>query len=206
MYSDIDSCTMESKTDELAADSPWCALYTRHQHEKSVTRILESKGFETFLPLYSSVRVWKDRRRLASLPLFPCYVFIRGELRRSLEVLKTPGVHAFVLRAGQPVPIPAGEMDAIRRSIASEIPMEPHPFLKTGDWVQVKAGPLVGIEGILVQKKGLWRLVLSVEMLGKAAAVEIDATQVEKIKKPHELNDFSALLPASDISLSAEHR
>src|ERR1700730_18136962 len=74
------------------ADSwAWYVLYTRHQHEKTVAQILTSKGFETLLPLYSTARRWKDRTKLLSLPLFPCYVFLRGGLERQLDIMTTPG-------------------------------------------------------------------------------------------------------------------
>src|ERR1700688_2002715 len=95
----------------------WDVLYTRVEHEKTVTQILTSKKFETLLPLYSSARQWKDRTKLISLPLFPCYVFLRGGLERRLAVMTTPGVHAIVSTAGQPTPIPHSEIEAIRRVV-----------------------------------------------------------------------------------------
>lgn len=164
-------------------DSPfaWYAIYTRHQHEKTVARILTAKGFETLLPLYSAARRWKDRTKLISLPLFPCYVFLRGGLERRLDIMTTPGIHALVSTAGRPVPISCAEIEAIQRVVESGASVEPHPFLKCGEWVRVKCGPFAGIQGILVRKKNLYRLVLSVEMLGKAAAVEIDAFLVERM-------------------------
>lgn len=161
----------------------WYALYTRHQHEKAVAHILGNKGFETLLPLYPSSRRWKDRTKLLFLPLFPCYVFLNGGLERRLDIMTTPGVHALVSSAGQPAAIPQAEVEAIRRAVESGTRLEPHPLLKRGDWVRVKHGPLEGIEGILVRKKNLYRLVLSVEMLGKAAAVEIDAFLVERLSR-----------------------
>lgn len=161
--------------------SAWYAIYTRHQHEKTVARILTSKGFETLLPLYRTARRWKDRTKLLSLPLFPCYVFLKGGLDRQLDVVTTPGIYALVSSAGQPAAIPPNEIDAIRRAVESGVRVEPHPLLRCGELVRVKAGPLAGVQGILVRKKNLYRLVLAVEMLGKAAAVEIDAFLVEKL-------------------------
>jgi transcription antitermination factor NusG len=146
-----------------------------------VAHILTNKGFETLLPLYPDARRWKDRTKLISLPLFPCYVFLKGGLERRLDIVTTPGIHAIVLSGEQPARISAVEIDAIRRFVASGARLEPHPFLKSGDWVRVKSGPLEGVEGILVRKKNAYRLVLSVEMLGKAAAVEVDAVQVERL-------------------------
>jgi len=164
-----------------ASQPPWYAIYTRHQHEKTVAQILMSKEFEVFLPLYAAAHRWKDRTKEISLPLFPCYVFLKGGLERRLDIVTTPGFHALVSTAGQPAAIPSIEMEAVRRAVESSTRVEPHPFLKCGEWVRVKCGPLAGIQGILVRKKNLYRLVLSVEMLGKAAAVEIDAFLVERL-------------------------
>jgi transcription antitermination factor NusG len=175
------SISTESPSAQTNSESAWYAVYTRHQHEKTVARILTVKGFETFLPLYQSPRRWQDRVKLLSLPLFPCYVFLKGGLERRLAIATTPGIHALVLSAGQPASISAVEIDAVRRAIEGGAHVEPHPFLKTGEWVRVKSGPFEGIQGILVRKKSLYRLVLSVEMLGKAAAVEVNVTQVERL-------------------------
>jgi len=175
------SMPIDSHARYIGDSSAWYVLYTRHQHEKTVAQILTSKGFEILLPLYSTARQWKDRTKLISVPLFPCYVFLRGALERQLAVMTTPGVHAIVSTAGQPTPIPHSEIEAIRRVVEGGARVEPHPFLTCGEWVRVKCGPLMGIQGILVRKKNLYRLVLSVEILGKAASVEIDALLVERV-------------------------
>jgi len=162
-------------------DSSWYAVYTRHQHEKIVHQVLTSKGFNSFLPLYATTHNWKDRTKALTLPLFPCYVFLKGGIERRLPILTTPGVYGLVSSAGQPAAIPDIEIDAIRRVVDSGARVEAHPYLKCGNWVRVKCGPLAGIEGILVRKKNLSRLVLSVELLGTAAAIEVAAFQVEAI-------------------------
>jgi transcription antitermination factor NusG len=183
-------CTqIDSHGDYLYDPCAWYVLYTRHQHEKTVAQILTSKGFEVFLPLYSTARQWKDRTKLLSLPLFPCYVFLRGGLKRRLDIVTTPGIHAFVSTAGQPAAIPPAEIEAIRCLVKSGARVEPYPFLKCGEWVRVKCGPLMGIQGILVRKKNLYRLVLSVEILGKSAAVEVDAFLVERLNSIPSGND-----------------
>jgi transcription antitermination factor NusG len=166
---------------DVESPTAWYAIYARHQHEKTVAQILTSKGFEVLLPLYQSVRRWKDRTKTLSLPLFPCYLFLNGGLERRLDILTTPGIHALVSTAGSPNPIPPAEIEALRRTIESGASLEPHPFLKCGDLVRVKSGPLTGIQGILVRKKNLYRLILSVEMLGQSAAVEVDALLVERL-------------------------
>lgn len=162
-------------------DSVWWALYTRHQHEKVVAQQLSTKGFEVFLPLYESVRRWKDRSKLLSLPLFPCYVFVRGGLTRRLQILTTPGVHMILYNGERVAVIPDHEIEAIQIAVNGTLHVEPHPFLKCGERVRVTRGTLEGVEGVLVRKKSLCRLVLSVEMLAQSVAVEIDAMDVEPV-------------------------
>ena len=167
--------------DSNFCESSWYAIYTRHQHEKMVAQILTSKGFEAFLPLYETTHNWKDRTKALSLPLFPCYVFLKGGLERRLQIVTTPGMYGIVSSGGQPAAIPDIEIEAIRRVVESGVPVETHPYLKCGNWVRIKCGPLAGIQGILVRKKNISRLVLSVEILGTAAAMEVAAFQVEAI-------------------------
>ena len=162
-------------------NSPWWAIYTRHQHEKSVEEMLTAKGFEVFLPLYESVRRWKDRRKLLSLPLFPCYVFVKGGMDRRLPVLTTPGVYMILTRGECVATIPESEIEAIRRTVDGPFRVEPHPFLRIGERVRVVRGSLEGVEGILTRKKNLYRLVLSVAMLAQSVAVEIDASDVAPV-------------------------
>ena len=166
---------------DLGTHCSWYALYTRHQHEKRVHQILMGKGFEAFLPLYTTAHQWKDRIKRVSLPLFPCYVFLRGPYSQWLPILTTPGIHSVVGFGGQPASISSGEIEAIRRVIESPVQAEPHPFLKCGDRVRVTAGPLRGLEGILVRKKNWCKLLLSIEMLQRSVAVEIDAAIVQRI-------------------------
>ena len=169
---------------ELSAG--WYALYTRPQHEKVIANLLAYKGFEVFLPLYAAGHQWKDRIKLLSLPLFPCYIFLRDSLERRLDILKTPGVLQIIGSCGRPAAIPTAEIDAIRLAEGTSLKLEPHPLLQSGDLVRVKSGPLSGIEGILTRKKNRLRLVLAVEMLGQAVAVEVEGNQVERLgRKGH---------------------
>jgi DNA-binding response OmpR family regulator len=162
-------------------DSAWWALYTSHRHEKAVARMLQAKEFEVFLPLYSSLRRWTDRDKMLSLPLFPGYVFVRGGLNRRLEVVSTPGVQMILFYGEHVAIIPEGEIHAIQKMLEEPYHAEPHPYLKCGERVRVKRGSLEGIEGILVRKKNLYRLVLSVDLLARSVAVEIDAADLEAI-------------------------
>jgi transcription antitermination factor NusG len=175
----------------------WNVLYTRHQHEKLVAESLAGNGFEVFLPTYKTIRQWTDRKKQLSLPLFPCYVFVRSTFERHLRLLTTPGVHFVVMFAGRPAAIPDWEMDALRKAVESKLRVEPHPFLQCGDWVRVTSGPLTDVEGILLRKKGSLRLILSAELLGKSIAVEIDAFSVKPLPRRSK-----ALLHSLNVSRS----
>ena len=163
----------------------WYAVYTRYQHEKTVAESFSRNGIEVFLPLYDVVRRWKDRTKHLTLPLFSCYVFLRGGIERRANVLSTPGVYSIVTIGNQLATIPHAEIDAIRRAVECHLQAEPHPFLCVGDWVRVKSGPLVGIEGILVRKKNSFRLILSAQLLEKSVAVEVNAFGIEPL--PHRI-------------------
>jgi len=158
----------------------WHALFTRHQHENTVARSLSSKGHDVYLPLYCSVHRWQDRAKELWLPLFPCYVFVHGGMDRQMQILTTPGMIHIVGWGGHPAVVPQAQLDAVRQILESTLHVEPHAFLRTGDRVRVTSGPLLGLEGVLTRTKGAARLVVSMEMLGRSAAVEIDASQVER--------------------------
>lgn len=184
----------------LSTAAPWWAVYTRYQHEKVVAQMLATKGFEVFLPLYDSVRRWKDRSKLLSLPLFPCYVFVRGDSDRRLQVMTTPGIHMVLTHGERVAVIPNEELDAIKIAISSSVKVEPHPFLRCGERVRVTRGSLKGVVGILLRKKSVFRLVLSVEMLAQSVAVEVDAADVEAV---HEKFPARGVLTAEAFALGA---
>jgi transcription antitermination factor NusG len=159
----------------------WHVLYTRHQHEKPVARIVSSKGLEGFLPLYAAAHRWQDRTKQLRLPLFPYYVFIRGGMNSQLQALSTPGLFTIVGWAGHPAAIPDGQIEGIRQMVESAFRIEPYPYLRAGDKVRIRSRTLQGLEGILVRKKNLFRLIISLEMLGRSAAIEIDISCLEKL-------------------------
>lgn len=159
----------------------WYAAYTRHQHEKAAASHLSGKGFEVLLPLYRSLNRWKDRYKEVFLPLFPGYVFVFADLHRKVDVLRAPGVCWLVGAAGIPVSIPQPDIDCLRKLSDSSLACQPHPYLKCGDRVRVRSGPLVGMEGILVQVKRQWRVVVTMDLLRQSAAVEIDAATLERL-------------------------
>lgn len=178
----VDTVTYQNEV--RTAGRVWYAAHTRHQHEKMVARILSNKGFEVFLPLYTETRQWRDRVKKVDLPLFSCYVFLRGDLEHRLPIVTTPGVHGLVTSAGKLAQIPEEEIQAVQSVIENRIKVEPHPFLRCGDLVRVKSGALRGLEGFLVRKKGLTRLIVSVTLLERSVAAEVDASTVERVTAP----------------------
>jgi transcription termination/antitermination protein NusG len=185
---------------DLKIQSPgWFALYTRHRHEKAVAQQISEKGLETFLPLYKTAHRWKDRMKDLVLPLFPNYVFVLMCPGQRGTVLSTPGVYDFVRLSGIPASIPAMQIEAVRQAVSHGLNAEPHPFLRSGDRVRVKSGPLEGLEGILVRKKSFYRLILSVELLVKSISVEVDVTDVEGVMS----RNWGVEVPARAVSLNA---
>lgn len=159
----------------------WFAAYTCPNHEKRVAALLRARAVEHFLPLYSSLRRWKDRRVELELPLFPGYIFVRLALGERLQVLAVPGVVRLIGFSGQPYPLPDGEVENLRSGIRSGLRIRPHPYLSVGARVRIKRGPLGGAEGILIRRKNTYRLVLSLEQIARSASVEVDAADVEPI-------------------------
>jgi transcription antitermination factor NusG len=162
-------------------EARWYAAYTSANHEKRVAAQLEERAVEHFLPLYDSVRRWKDRRIKLKLPLFPGYVFVWLALRDRLQVLQVPGVAKLVGFNGTPAALPQEEIEALRMSLADGVRAEPHPYLTVGRRVTIKSGPLAGLKGVLRRRKGNLRVVLSVDLLQRSISVGMDLADVESV-------------------------
>ena len=159
----------------------WYALYTRANHEKHVARELDTRKVDHFLPLYTSVRRWQDRRISLNFPLFSGYVFVCLALRDRLRVLQIPSVVRLVSFNGQPAALPDKEMEILRRGLSQQLVSQPHPFLRAGRQVRVRSGPLAGIQGILLRRRGKARVVVAVELIMRSIAMEIDEADVEAL-------------------------
>jgi transcription antitermination factor NusG len=159
----------------------WYAVSVRSRHEKLVTRHLEHQGLNYFLPLYRSVRRWKDRRKELDLALFPGYVFVNLDIRDRLGVLRAPGVVEFVTFQGQPAAVPDSEIRALESSLSAGLRPQPHPYLRQGKKVRVKNGPLANSEGIMIRRKEGFRLVLSINLLMRSVMLEVDEADVEPL-------------------------
>jgi len=159
----------------------WYAAHICAQHEKRVSAQLAERSVEHFLPLYESVRRWKDRKMRLQLPLFPGYVFVRLALRDRLRVLQIPSVVRLVGFNGQPTALPEGEIEALQKGLLHPLRAEPHPLLTLGRKVRVRNGPLAGLEGMLVRRKRQCRVVLSVDLIQRSIIVDIDAADLEPV-------------------------
>jgi transcription antitermination factor NusG len=159
----------------------WYALHTRSRHEKVVRDQLTAKGITNLLPLWRKRSVWKDRIKMIDVPLFGGYIFGYFPLKHKLEVLQTIGVVRIVGLNGYPVPVPEEQIRAVQTMVAQRLHYDPHPFLREGMRVRVKRGVLTGAEGILVLKKQNYRLVISVDLIQKSVAVDIDSADVEPL-------------------------
>jgi transcription antitermination factor NusG len=156
----------------------WYALTVRHQHERQTERVLRSQGWETLMPVYRSQRQWSDRVKEIELPLFSGYVFCRFPLRDRVHVEDTPGVAQIVKFNGLTAAIDDREIEEIRAVVGSGARLSPWPYLRAGDRVRVERGPLRGLEGTLLRDGGEARLVVSVEMLQRSIAAEVDPEMV----------------------------
>jgi transcription antitermination factor NusG len=143
-----------------------------------VAKQLNGKGYETFLPVYKSRRRWSDRIKQVELPLFPGYLFCRFDAMNRLPILVTPGIVQIVGFGKTPIAVDDAEIAAIRTVVGADVEKEPWPFLKVGQTVRVEYGALRGVEGILLNIKGSHRLVLSVTLLQRSVAVEVDSAWV----------------------------
>jgi len=156
------------------SEERWYAAYTCANHEKRVAAQLDLRAVEHFVPLYNSVRRWRDRRIQLSLPLFPGYVFLRLALRDKLRVLQIPSLVHLVGFNGQPAALLDEEMEALRQGLTERLSVQPHPYLTMGRRVRVVNGPLTGLEGIIVRKKNHLRFVISLNLIMRSVSVELD--------------------------------
>lgn len=159
----------------------WYAVRVRSNFERTVNTVLEHKGVERFFPTYRSRRVWADRIKTLDLPLFPGYVFCRIPLDERNRVVTTEGVIGLVGAGRQPIPVDESEIEAIRTLVHSRVEVQPWPFLRVGEKVRIRNGAFAGVDGILVKVKDSWRLVVSVSLLEKSVAVELDAAYVSPV-------------------------
>ena len=174
---------MDNHSDnQMPGHSRWYALSVKHQHERAAEIALGWKGFEALAPTYRARRQWSDRSKNLDLPLFSGYVFCRFDFDERIRVLDTPGVARIVGFGNGPAPVADEEIAAIKMVVASGLVVRPWPHLKPGDRVRIEDGPLRGVEGILLKEKESLRLVLSVELLQRSIAVELEPESIVPLR------------------------
>jgi transcription termination/antitermination protein NusG len=161
----------------------WYALYTRSRFEKKMLSELSDRRIEVFLPMREILSRWKDRKKKIWIPLFPGYIFVNhmDTPENRFRILNIPGAVSFVGFVGRADPIPEEQIESIRRFLEFGIAVDPYPYIQVGTRVEVMAGPLKGIKGLLVEKRGRFRFVLQVNLIRQAISVEIDASDVVPI-------------------------
>jgi transcription antitermination factor NusG len=163
---------------------PWFALRVKSNFEKVSSEILAQKGYEAFLPTYRTRSRWSDRTKVIDRPLFPGYVFCRFDQHDRLPVLVTPGVVSVVGVGKTPMPVEEREIEAIQAILRSGLPATPWPFVNVGQRLLIERGPLSGVEGILQEIKNSYRFIVSVNLLQRSVAAEVDATWVRPVSSP----------------------
>jgi transcription antitermination factor NusG len=159
----------------------WFALQVRARWESSTAVLLSGKGYQTFLPTYKTRRCWSGKLREVDAPLFPGYVFCQFDAQKRLPILVTPGVVAVVRRGRIPLPVDDGEISAIQKVVSSGLRAEPWPYLELGQRIRIERDALQGLEGILIDFKGSHRIVVSVSLLRRSVALEIDRSYVRPV-------------------------
>ena len=160
---------------------PWFAIRVKSQYEKITADSLRNKGYEEFAPMYRSRRYWSDRVKELDLPLFPGYIFCRFDPLHRLPVLTSPGIVSILGMGKNPEPVDDGEIARIQAIVSSGVLACPWPFLQSGQKVSIIRGPLSGIEGLLVSLKNQYRLVVSIMLLQRSVAVQIDRDCIQPI-------------------------
>jgi transcription antitermination factor NusG len=162
---------------------PWYALRVRGRYEKTTAALLQDKGYENFLPLYTSTRRWSDRIKEIEFPLFPGYLFCRFDLHHRVPVLKTSGVLSIIGIGTIPTPVDPAEIAGIQSIIQSRLPVEPWPYLHIGQRVRIDSGSLCGLQGVVVHFKSQARLIVSITLLQRSVAVEIESARVSAVSR-----------------------
>lgn len=180
----LDSRDKESIVPEVSAaprPNPWFAIQVKSQYEKITAVALRNKGYEEFAPMYRTRRYWSDRVKELDLPLFPGYIFCRFDPLHRLPVLTSPGIVSIVGLGKSPEPVDDDEIARIQAIASSGVPDCPWPFLRAGQKIAVIRGPLRGVEGFLVSSKNQYRLVVSIHLLQRSVAAEINRDCIQSI-------------------------
>jgi transcription antitermination factor NusG len=171
------------RAEVLGQQAEWFAAYTTPRHEKMVARHLQVRHIDSYLPLYTSIRRWKNGCRVpVAKPLFPSYIFVNIARRESVRVLQVPGVVSIVSSGREPAALPSAEIESLRSALPFR-QFEPHPYLVAGEKVRITSGLLAGMTGVLLRRKNNLRVVLTLDLIRQSVAVEIGIDEIEPFKQ-----------------------
>lgn len=162
-------------------DLRWYAVYTRPRFEKKVDLELKRRGFDSYLPLHTVVKQWSDRKKKVEEPLFRSYVFVHVSPKERVDSMEITGIVRMIGFGGKPSVIPDDQIDAIRRFLEGGYKIESYDYLSSGDPVEITHGPLMGIKGILAEKRNVSRFVIRIDAIGQSIAIEVDPGALKKL-------------------------
>jgi transcription antitermination factor NusG len=174
----------------------WYAIRVKSRCEKMVSEQLRQKGYEEFLPAYWSRRLWSDRVKVLEVPVFPGYLFCRFDVEKRLAILQTPGVAHIVAKGKTPAPVDPDQLESVRLAIKSGQPLQPWARLEVGHKVRVELGPMRGAVGTLLRYKNATQLILGVDLMHRAVAVEVEEDWVVPCHQPSPLTREEYLVHA----------
>jgi transcription antitermination factor NusG len=179
----IDANLNSLAEDAVQSQALWYAGYTVSRHEKRVAEHFAQRGVEHFLPLYETIHRWNNGRHRVQLPLFPGYIFVRIALQDRVRVLEVPGFVRLVGFNSLPVPLPEADINSMKEALTRGVLAKPYPYLTVGTRVEIRNGPLQGMNGILLRRQNKCRVVISVDLIMRSMAVEVEASDVVPIRK-----------------------
>jgi len=194
---------LESPVSGLESKVSWYALQVRSRKESYVASQIEGQGLECLLPTYKSIRKWSDRMKELEQPLFPGYLFCRFDFQNRRSVVTTPGVLQIVGYGRTAIPVSDEEIQALKLAVSSDMPKQPWPYLEVGQRVRVNYGTLTGLEGILVNVKGNHRVVLSVKLLQRSVAMEVETSWLSPVKEATRENIAQRILRPIPVPLGS---
>jgi len=198
--------TTDSKPSALAEEAApsemlWYAGYTASRHEKRVAEHFVQRGVEHFLPLYETIHRWNNGRHRVQLPLFPGYIFVRIALRDRMRVIEVPGFARLVGFNSLPCPLPEADINKMKDALNNGVLAEPYPYLTVGTRVEIRNGPMQGMTGILLRRQNKCRVVISVDLIMRSMAVEVEASDVVSVRS----STISAIQDAAGRKTASFH-
>jgi transcription antitermination factor NusG len=166
----------------------WYAVHTNSRCEKSVAAHLASKSIEHLLPLCDTIRRWRNGKHRVQLPLFPGYLFARLDATNRHRALEIPGLTYIVGRRGYPTPMQQEDIDRLMRGLQAGIAIDPYPYMTVGTRVEVRGGPFEGATGFVIRRRGKTRVIISIDLIMRAMAVEVDTADLSVMRRSEVFN------------------